>query len=276
MTTILLIGGADTGRAPMAAALLRRLQEARGYAWSVGSAGVLGHDGALAEQEARDAMAHLGLDLHTHEARSLTEDLAAQAALLIAIDHGTALVLRSRFASAQARIHTLGELAGQPRDIPDPFRMQLGAWLTYARELEAMLIAALPRLSALVGAPPQSASDTPRPPISGERSGVRSEAVARMARLLRVVEDMPGVVDWAAVRSQLETDLNQAAAEPRGAGDLVAVYSGLLRAALAITTAPPSAGQIAALREAVARLDDPVRQDDLNAFSTRLAGWMAR
>ena len=69
MAIILLSGAADTGRAPMAAALLRRLLEARPYDWAVESCGVLGHDGAEAQSEARDTMVHMGLDIAEHAAR---------------------------------------------------------------------------------------------------------------------------------------------------------------------------------------------------------------
>src|SRR5262245_46027813 len=150
MAIILLIGGADTGRAPMAAALLRRLLDQRGYRWGVGSAGVLGHDGDPAEIEARETMTHMGLSVDDHQARSLTDELVEQAALLLAIDSGTALVLRARFPAAAARTYTLGALAGRQRDIPDPFRMQIGAWITYAREIAALLEAALPRIAELM------------------------------------------------------------------------------------------------------------------------------
>lgn len=269
MTTILLIGGADTGRAPMAAALLQRLLAARGYAWSVGSAGVLGHDGAPAEREARDTMAHMGLDIHSHEARSLSPDLAEQAALLIALDRGAALVLRSRFAEAQERIHTLGELAEQPRDIPDPFRMQIGAWMTYAREIEALLIAALPRIIALSGAPqipPQPAGDA-QPPARGAAAG-------RIARILALADEMPDVVDWAAARGQIGAELERIAADPRDPSDLALAYVGLLRAALALT-ATPGPAQRAALREATDRLDAPIAQADLDRLAAQLARWNA-
>src|SRR5215213_7217392 len=150
MAIILLSGAADTGRAPMAAALLRRLLEKRPHDWVVESCGVLGHDGAVAEVEARDTMVHMGLDIGEHQARSLDDDLAARAALIITLDRGTALVVRARFPDAAARAYSLGELAGRARDIPDPFRMQIGAWMTYAREIESMLQAALPRIVELM------------------------------------------------------------------------------------------------------------------------------
>src|SRR5215207_4097151 len=152
MATILLTGAADTGRAPMAAALLRRLLETRPHDWAVESCGVLGHDGAVAEVEARDTMVHMGLDIGEHLARSLDDDLAGRAALIITIDRGTALVIRARFPAAAARTFSLGELAGRARDIPDPFRMQIGAWMTYTREIESMLQAALPRIAELMPA----------------------------------------------------------------------------------------------------------------------------
>lgn len=290
MAMILLIGGADTGRAPMAAALLRRLLEARGLAWPVESAGVLGHDGDPAEVEARDTMAHMGLDISAHRARMLTDDLVAQAALLLAIDSGTALVLRSRFRAAAARVHTLGDLAGRPRDIPDPFRMQIGAWMTYAREIEALLTAALPRIIELMAPTVEGRANTLRrqddagPAVhpadaealpAAQSLAERAAAAERITRLLHVAAELPGVVDWAAARAQIEANLHQVAAAPYDASDLVAAYVGLLRAALALTPAPPSAGQTAALREAARRLADPIGQDDLNDLSTRLAGWAA-
>src|SRR5688500_12139535 len=149
MTSILMVGAADTGRAPMAAALLRRQLDAHQCAWEVETCGVLGHDGASAEVEARDTMVHMGLDIGDHQARSIAGEQVRQAALIVTIDRGSALVVRARFPEAAARVYSLGELAGRPRDIPDPFRMQIGAWMTYAREIESMLEAALPRMFEL-------------------------------------------------------------------------------------------------------------------------------
>lgn len=148
---IVIVGGADTGRAPVTAALLRRLLATRNLDWVVESAGVLGHDDDVAQPEARDALAVIGLDLSDHRARSLTDELAASATVLLAVDSGIARVLHLRYPAALPRITTLGVLAGRQRDIPDPFRMQVGVWLNYAREIEALLKAGLDSLLALVG-----------------------------------------------------------------------------------------------------------------------------
>jgi protein-tyrosine phosphatase len=283
MATILLIGGADTGRAPMAAALLRRLLDQRGYRWHVGSAGVLGHDGDPAEIEARETMTHMGLSVDDHQARSLTDDLVASAALLLAVDSGTALVLRARFPADAPRTHTLGALAGRQRDIPDPFRMQIGAWITYAREIAALLEAALPRIAelmpaenrepatgALYGGPSVVAPvASPAPPASDARGA----AAERIERLLRTIAELPGVVDWSVARERIEADLGAVAAAPRDGGDLAAAYVGLLRAALSMTPSAPSPGQVEALRAAAGHLGDSIAQTDLNELSARLGGW---
>jgi protein-tyrosine phosphatase len=283
LTTILLVGAADTGRAPMAAALLLRLLGTHGHPWMVESCGVLGHDDAPAEIEARDTMIHMGLDIGAHQARSIDDEQVRQAALIVTIDSGTALVVRARFPDAASRIYSLGDLAGRTRDIPDPFRMQIGAWLSYAREIEGLLEAALPRIVELLREPSQPAfSDSasmPSPvndppdtqqPSSGE-SDQRAAAAGRITQLLLFAAQMPGVIDWAAARPRIEADLAPIAASPRGPGDLVAAYAGLLRAALALLPSAPSSGQFAALHRAATRLSEPIGQSDLNELSAQIA-----
>ena len=217
MDTILIVGGADTSRAPMAAALLGRLLAQHAPGCRVGSAGVLGHDDDPAETEARDTMVLMGLDISGHRARSVHEALIDEALLVIGIDSGTTRVLLGRFPDAAARITLLGDLAGRRRDIPDPFRMQIGAWLSYARELEEMLKTALPQLlrympPELRTAPEQptsasagrSAAVTPETPA--EKSSRRSVALERLGLLLRVAAELPSVIDWSAARSRNSTE----------------------------------------------------------------------
>jgi protein-tyrosine-phosphatase len=274
MTTILLVGAADTGRAPMAAALLRRLAAQSG--WSVESAGVLGHDGSPAETEARDTMVHMGLDIGAHEARSLADDMVDRAALIVTIDGGTALVVRARYPQAAARVHTLGELAGRKRDLPDPFRMQIGAWMTYAREIESLLQTALPRIAELAGTSPGPALTPAASPATASAPAMpavapaRAASAERIAQLLQLGAQMPDVLDWSAARGRLEQDLDAIAAAPAGPADLVAAYVGLLRAGLALIPPAPTAGQFAALGRAAAHLADPIDQGALTQLSLQL------
>jgi protein-tyrosine phosphatase len=191
----------------------------------------------------------------------------------VTIDRGTALVVRARFPDAAARTYSLGELAGRPRDIPDPFRMQIGAWMTYAREIESMLDAALPRIAELLPA----TTDDRRPTTddlastAGAVSDERAEAAGRIAQLLQVAAQMPGVIDWTAARASIEAGLAPIAAAPQGTDDLIVAYAGLLRAALALLPIAPSSGQLAVLQHAAERLAQPIGQAELNDLSRQIA-----
>jgi protein-tyrosine-phosphatase len=280
---ILIIGAADTGRAPMAAALLRRLLHRRGIGWAVASAGVVGHDGDPAEIEARDAIAILNLDLSQHIARSLNDELAATARVLLAIDSGVARVLQGRY--PQTTIISLGALAGRQRDIPDPFRMQVGAWVSYAREIEAMLSAGLDQLIGLADdsaaptpAPTQTKAAPAQPPAPPTRqteppgAELRRADIERCLRLLALAAELPGVVDWAGARRQIEADL-QAMGAPIGPEDLSRPYVAVVQAMLGLTPQPPAPGQSTALRAALAALRTPVSAEALSAMSAELAGY---
>ena len=271
MSDILIIGGADTGRAPMAAALLRRQVAQRQLTWEIGSAGVLGHDEDPPEAEARTAMMHMGIDISAHRARSASATLLTAATVLIAVDNGTAKAVLAQFPEAAPRLHSLGTLAGRQRDIPDPFRMQVGAWMTYAGELDQMLLAALPRLVELIQA---AGVRSPQSGVRSQEDAVASRAavLTQVERLLAVLVDMPEVIEWAAARARLDAAIG-ALAVPAGAGDLAAGYGGLLHAALALSLAPPSRGQAAALRTAVARCAQPISASDVTWLSGQLGGW---
>jgi protein-tyrosine-phosphatase len=257
---IVCVGGADTGRAPIMAALLRRMLDAAAREMRIESAGVLGHDGAPAQVEARDALAVLGLDLGQHEARSLGDKLARAASLLLTPDSGTLLVLRARLGEGGPPMASLAELAGTQRDIPDPFRMQVGAWLSYAREMEALLRAALPRIVALL--------DEARPAEGATQAQQDREGPAALTRLLAALREFPELFDWTPTRLRIEREIELVAGSALGPP-----YVALLRALLAMTPSPPTAGQAAALYDAGTRYTRGPSQDDLNTLSALIARW---
>lgn len=301
-TTILLVGGADTSRAPMAAALLRRLLAERGLNWPVESAGVLGHDGDPAEPEARNAlMATYSLDISAHRARSLDDELVATARILIAVDSGTLRVIRLRYPDVAARSVTLGELAGRQRDIPDPFRMQLGAWISYVHEIERLLRAGLDQLVQMLdgdaggtvdeqpvtddteklGADEVPAPASPPPPAT-QLSALepqpalpteRSAALDRCERLLTLMRDMPTLVEWANARRQLEAELTAVSSNPLHPTELLQPYVSLFLALLGMSNTTPTPGQLALLQEALARLHTPVDQPAIVDLSGRMTRW---
>ncbi len=261
--SILIVGAADTGRAPIAAALLRRMAQARGYSWQIASAGVVGHDDDPLQPAARDALAVLGLVLEDHIARSLTDELAAAANVLIAVDSGIARVLRSRY--PQATIASLGELAGRARDIPDPAGMQVGAWLQYSREMEQLLREGFARIVALLSgetapAPPQPAAAPPAPP---EPPAERQAICARAIRLLDAIQAMPDVIDWPAARGRIQTTLAELIPLAAAPTDLIALYVEAINLWLARQPTVPAADRLERLRAAIERAHQPVGQAEV-------------
>lgn len=277
-TLILIVGAADTGRAPMATALLRRLLHQRGINWIVASAGVVGHDEDPAEVEARDAIAILNLDISQHQARSLCDTMVETAQILLAINSGVARVLKDRY--PQASIIGLGALAGRQRDIPDPFRMQVGAWVSYAREIESLLSAGLDRLIEMVSGSPVASAEIPFPsppaalPLSQElpEAELRRAAIERCQRLLTLAAEMPGVVDWPGACRQIEADMPMMSA-PLSPQDLSRPYAAIVQAMLSLTPQSPSPGQLSRLCAALATLRTTITADALTTISTSLAAY---
>lgn len=282
--TILIVGGADTGRAPMAVALLRQLLAEHAPTCCVASAGVTSHDDDPPEVEARDAMAAFGVDIADHRARSISAELVQSATLLVAIDRGIAHVLRQYYPTARDKILTLSELAATERDIPDPFRMQVGAWMAYAHAMQQMLTDALPHLLArLTGVPPEPAvvSSAPTPPEPTAMppasplpdSSPRTAALARLERVLAMLHDMPDLLDWQQVQRQIEASLQAIASEPVAAGDLALSYTAILNTLVHSASAPLHPHQVQMLQTAVARLHQPIDQLALNELAALLAHW---
>lgn len=276
----------------MTAALLRQRLSQSGREWVVESAGVVGHDDDPAEPEARDTLVQFGLDISQHRARSLSADIVSAADVLLAVDRGTAHVARMHHPEAAPRILTLGQLCGRQRDIPDLFRMQIGAWIAYAREIDEMLAAGLDWLVALAAgeddAPPAEEA-APPPPIAAEQGSAsappsangrpngaeRQAAVERCARLLGVMRDMPELVAWPQARQQLATEIKTASTISLGADDLVQAYASLLLALLEMRATPPGSEQYGVLEAAIERLREPISQQTLTNLSGSLSGWTA-
>lgn len=264
---ILIVGAADTGRAPMAAAMLRRLLDARGLTVVVESAGVLGHDDDPPSPEAIATMEQMNLDISGHQARTLTDALVERARLLITMDRGAALVARARFPQAAVRLHTLGELAGRTRDIPDPFKMQLGAWLTYAQEIERMLAVALPRIAEMLDVRLDAAPvvpGIPPAPVVAPRTLLAEQIAA-------LLQDSGS--DWISATLQINAHLDTLAALPTARDDLLIAYAGLLRTALTMTPSAPTEGQRTVLLEATRKLPQRIEAADIGTFSGNLAQW---
>jgi protein-tyrosine phosphatase len=271
--TILIVGGAATGRVPMTAALLERLISQRGLDWQIGAGGVVAHDEDPAEVEARDAMMALGLDIATYRAQSVSDEQVAQAQVILAVDSGTARVIRARYPDLAGHVTTLGELSGRARDIPDPFRMQIGAWITYAREIETLLKAGLSRLTELTRAEQNASSETQNSPIHSNEEHPRRLTVERCKQLLEGAPATSNTSAWVPIRQELISGINEVSSLSFGAGDLVVAYATLLKAMLNMTFSTPSPEQLAMLTRAIDRMQIPIDNEAIAQLSSQMESW---
>lgn len=267
MTTLLLIGGADTGRAPLAAVILRHLLETEDLNWQISSAGILGHDGDTWQPEARLALEHLGFEVDEHLARSLTSELVAETDLLITVDRGIGRALAMQYPTARWR--SLPDLAGSNHEIMDPFRMTLDAWLVYGREFQQQLETALPKIRQIIAgevdAQPIPASPTPA-------MHAEQPAIERLAILVRGIQGIPEVIDWQRARNAIRETL-QTLAIGNNPSDLRPAAVAMLIGVLGDHATALNTNQLAILSDAIDVLAQPVDALQLAQLATAIGRW---
>lgn len=145
---VLFVCTGNTCRSPLAEAMARQFAAERGLDIMVSSAGT----NAWADAPASDASILVGLerqlDLSTHRARALTDDLVRGAALVLTMGaHHAARVLAL---GGEGKTHLLAEYAAGAATgggIADPFGGGLEAYRTMADELDALIPRALERFA---------------------------------------------------------------------------------------------------------------------------------
>jgi protein-tyrosine phosphatase len=276
---LLVVGAADTGRAPLLAALLRH---ALGEGVVVTSAGILAHVGESADPNINFVLEQLDLAPVAHTARQLDKTVAHDADCIIAIDAGTAHVAAMRLERDVLSINA-GSIA---EDVQDPHRMPLGVWIAAMRAFQTQIEERLPLLSSRLGlsaSVPHAAHAIEAPPdppqftattdaksseankaahVSGTDSA-RAEHIAHIERLLATVEVLPEIVDWARLVRETTARLRALADLADGPDDYTLAAVLIVIGLLSQTERTPPAAQIATLREIVRQLASPVDADQL-------------
>src|SRR4051812_24780152 len=143
--SVLFVCAGNTCRSPMAAAFMRSARPDV----HVSSAGLHVVSWDSASQEAIIEMARRGLDLASHRARKLTAEaaLAPAAVACMQRSHMTAV----RQLAPGANVKTLGEWAGSPGDVVDPFGRGPKAYAECAVQLEELVARWVVRLRDSAG-----------------------------------------------------------------------------------------------------------------------------
>lgn len=115
----------NTCRSPMCEGIFNSLPY-KGYYAS--SAGIFAQNGDKASQNSVLALSEMGINIENHCARTLNHEIIDNAQLIITLTKGHKDAILSLGNNLQNKVMTLGEAAGENRDISDPFGGDIGIY----------------------------------------------------------------------------------------------------------------------------------------------------
>lgn len=149
---ILFVCTGNTCRSPMALALAKDAVARRGLAnVALDSAGISAAEGEPAAENARAAVAELGLDLNDHRATQLTRDRVRWADLILAM--GPSHVEAAEALSGKGKTSLITDFldgAGAGRPVPDPILGDLALYRATRDRLRTAIEAMLDRLEPIL------------------------------------------------------------------------------------------------------------------------------
>ena len=150
---VLIVCTGNICRSPMAYGLLRARLEQAGLAdrVRVETAGTYALEGESPSPGAQRAMAARGIDISQHRGRMVTREMLLDADLIVVMTEAHRNSLFHLAPEALKNIYLLSELAGEHRDIPDPYGGPPEAYEAVAAMLETYVERALPRLLQYLG-----------------------------------------------------------------------------------------------------------------------------
>ncbi len=150
---VLIVCTGNICRSPMAYGLLKAKIEEEGLEDKirVETAGTYALEGEPPSPLAQKALAERGIDISHHRARQITTRMIKEADLIIVMTESHRKSILYTLPEAATKIVLLSELAGEHRDIADPYGHPYEAYVTTAAMLETYINRGWPRLLKRLG-----------------------------------------------------------------------------------------------------------------------------
>lgn len=147
MSSVLFVCTGNTCRSPIAATLAAAMFEREGIKIAVNSAGTSAFGGSSASKNAILAMEYEKMDLRSHKSQTAPKEILENTALVLTMTRAQLSHVKSACPTANA--FTLGEYAGSPDDISDPFGGNLDEYRTCAVQIKELLEACIDKFKML-------------------------------------------------------------------------------------------------------------------------------
>ncbi|MGD8237858.1 MAG: low molecular weight protein arginine phosphatase [Armatimonadota bacterium] len=148
MISVLFVCTGNACRSPMAEAFLNHMAGHNGQQAEAFSAGLCPF-GDAATRETVAAAAEWDVDVSQHQPQPMTDELAQDADVILAMTGMHAAIIETEFLPARGKTFTLLEFIGESGDVPDPFNHPMHVYRECAEQLWQAVGDALDRLPAI-------------------------------------------------------------------------------------------------------------------------------